>query len=190
MTKAMKYQDWHIALAEQQMTLAEARQSLAQVSAHQDDIPLMVRLVENPKFTLPGITLFHGAVDLHTHDNIHIILGRGLLPMDEAFVIGFTMGSTNRVSSTEEQLFAFISKNLYPDVYRFSNEDIAVFRNGVRLAFISGCRALDEVDYEPMTDWTLAKIRAELGVETDLLQAYYALEKRRYPESKASRRLL
>jgi len=75
-------------------------------------------------------------------------------------------------------------------VYKFSNEDIAVFRNGVRLAFISGCRALDEVDYEPMADWTLAKIRAELGVETDLLQAYYALEKRRYPESKASRRLL
>jgi hypothetical protein len=186
----MNYRDWHIPLARDDLTLAEARQSLAQVSAHQDEIPFMVQLVENPKYTLPGVTLFHGAVDLHTHDNIHIILGRGLLAMDEAFVIGFTMGSTNRVSSTEEQLFAFISKNLYPDVYRFSDEDIAVFRNGVRLAFISGCRALDQVDDAPMADWTLAKIRAELGIETDLLHAYYGLEKRRYPESKASQRLV
>jgi hypothetical protein len=40
----------------------------------------MIQLVENPRFNLPGIDLFHGAVDLATHDAIHILLGRGLLP--------------------------------------------------------------------------------------------------------------
>ena len=99
-------------------------------------------------------------------------------------------GSTNRVTSTEEQLFAFISKNLYPEVYKFSDHDIAVFKNAVRLAFISGCLALDEVDYERFNDTPLANIRTALGIETDLLQAYYALEKKRYPNSKASRRLV
>lgn len=185
----MNYREWHIPLTREGITLAEARDSLAQVSAHPDEIPLLVKLVENPAYALPGITLFHGAVDLHTHDAIHIILGRGLLNMDEAFVVGFTMGSTNRVSSTEEQLFAFISKNLYPDVYKFSDDDIAVFRNGVRLAFVSGCQPLDQVDYEGFDDWTLKSIREELGIETELLRAYYAIEKKRYPDSKASQRL-
>ena len=186
----MNYRDWHLPLSQQHTTLAQARQSLAQVSAQQTDIPLMVKLVENPKYKLPGVTLFHGAVDLHTHDDIHIILGRGLLPMDEAFVIGFTMGSTNRISSTEEQLFAFVSKNFYPDIYKFSSEDIAVFKNAVRLAFISGCQPLDEVDYDRFTDYSLQDIRQQLNIETDLLQAYYALEKKRYPDSVASQRLV
>ena len=186
----MNYLDWHIPLANNDITLAQARQSLAQVSAQQNEIPFMVKLVENPKYKLPGVTLFHGAVDLHTHDNIHIILGRGLLPMDEAFVIGFTMGSTNRISSTEEQLFGFISKNLYPDIYKFGDDDIAVFKHAVRLAFISGCQPLDEVDYNSLMQSRLKDIRRQLGIETDLLQAYYALEKKRYPDSVASQRLL
>ena len=57
-----------------------------------------MRLLENPKYHLPGVTLFHGAVDLDMHDRIDIALGRGLLTaIDEAFTIGFTMGSTKRV---------------------------------------------------------------------------------------------
>ena len=33
---------------------------------------------------------------------------------DEAFVIGFTMGSTNRVSTTEEKLYSFFAKYSLP----------------------------------------------------------------------------
>jgi hypothetical protein len=32
---------------------------------------------------------------------IHVLLGRGLLAQDEAFVIGFTMGATKAVSGFE-----------------------------------------------------------------------------------------
>jgi len=74
----------------------------------------MVQLVENPKFSMPGFRLFHGAVDLKRHDDIHLALGRGLLPKDEAFAIGFTMGTSNKVSTAEEKLFGWISKHLYP----------------------------------------------------------------------------
>ena len=186
----MNYQDWHLPLHRDSLTLGEARESLKQVSAQQQEIPLMIQLVENPKYKLPGITLFHGAVNLESHDNIHIILGRGLLAMDEAFTIGFTMGSTNRVTSTEEQIFTFISKNLYPDVYKFSVHDIEVFRNAVRLAFISSCKALDEIDFKPLMNKSLKEIRNKIGLETEFLNAYYRIEQQRYPNSIASKRLL
>ena len=186
----MNYKNWHIPLSDDSMTLAQAKKNLQQVSAKQQQIPLMVQLVENPKFKLPGITLFHGAVDLITHDYIHIILGRGLLAMDEAFTIGFTMGSTHRVGHTEAQLFSFISKNLYPDIYKFSDDDVAVFKQAVRLAFISNCMALDSVNYDSYLNMSLKDLRNNIQLETDLLKAYYRIEKKNYPESLASVRLI
>lgn len=186
----MNYQDWHIPIDKNEISLAQARKNLATVSADQYDIPLMVQLVENPKYKLPGITLFHGAVDLETHDCIHILLGRGLLPMDEAFTIGFTMGSTNRVSTTEEQIFTFISKNLYPDIYKFTDQEVNVFKNAIRLAFISNCKPLDTLNFDSFLDTPLKEIRENIGLEINLIKAYYEIEKQRYPDSAASQRLL
>ena len=62
----------------------------------QEDVPLIIKLVENPKYFTSK--LFTGAVDLFTHDCIHVLLGRGLLPKDEAFVIGYTMGSGKKMA--------------------------------------------------------------------------------------------
>ena len=53
-------------------------------------MPLIIKLVENPNYKTSK--LFGGAVDLFTHDCIHVLLGRGLLPKDEAFVIGVLWG--------------------------------------------------------------------------------------------------
>ena len=59
-----------------------------------------------------------------------------------------------------------------------------------KLGFISDCQALAEVDYKQYLDLPLSEVRAQLGIETDLLQAYYGIEKRRYPDSFESQRLL
>lgn len=185
MADTIAFADWHIPLSDSAMTLREAAALLARVGAMPDDIPLMVRLAENPKFDL-----FTGAVDLKTHDYIHPLLGRGLLAKDEAFVVGFTMGSTHQLGATEEKLFTLVAQHLYPGIYRFSEADVRVFRDAVRLAVISDCRALNKVDYQPYLDRTLAGIRRELGIEPALLGAYYAIEKRRYPRSPESQRLL
>jgi hypothetical protein len=187
---AVSYKDWHIPLSRDEMTLREATENLAALGAKQEDIPLMIQLVENPRFNLPGFDVFHGAVDLKTHDRIHILLGRGLLPMDEAFTIGFTMGSTNRVSTLEENLYAFFSKHLYPKVYRFKEDDIRVFKDASKLGYISDCRPLNETNFDEFMDVSLRQARAQLGIETPLLRAYFEIEKRRYPASKASQRLL
>ena len=51
-----------------------------------------------------------------------------------------------------------------------------LIHNAVRLGYVSDCRSLSEVDYDAMLDWALGHIRAELGIEDDLLRAYYAIQ--------------
>lgn len=163
---------------------------MSRAGAGQNEIPLMIQLVENPRYKFPGFTLFHGAVDLEQHDYIHIILGRGMLELDEAFTIGFTMGSTKKVTETEEQLFALIAQYLYPTVYQFGEREIEVFRDAVRLGYVSDCQPLDEIDFRQYLDMPLRVVRERIGVEANLLRAYYEIEKNRYPDATASRRLL
>ncbi len=187
---SLSYKEWHNPLARDHVTLQEAYDGMSRVGADKQEIPLMIQLVENPKYRIPGFTLFHGAVDLRQHDCIHIILGRGLLEMDEAFTIGFTMGSTKKVTTTEEHLFSLIARHLYPKVYQFGEQEIAVFRDAVRLGYISGCAALDEIEFEDYFGQPLHRVREEIGLEVNLLRAYYEIEKKRYPDSPASQRLL
>lgn len=186
----ISYRDWYIPYLQDDITLRQAQQSMSNVRAEEEEIPLMVQLVENPKFQIPGFRLFHGAVDLQQHDFIHIVLGRGLLEKDEAFTIGFTMGTTNKVSTTEEKLYSIIAQHLYPKVYKFDKDDIEVFGNAVRLGYISGCVALDEFDFTPCLDMTLREVRGKLGIEKDLMLAYYNIEKKRYPGASDCQRLL
>jgi hypothetical protein len=189
-TGTLGWRDWIVPINEESLTLRQILEGSAHLRADQGDIPFIIQLVENPKFDIPGVNLFNGAVDLHTHDCIHALLGRGMLPKDEAFVIGFTMGSTNRVSTTEEKLFALAARHLYPGPYKFSEEEIHVFKDAVRLGFVSDCEPLSEVDYARYMDLPVGAIRERIGLETDLLKAYYRIEQSRYPEDRASRRVV
>jgi len=184
------WREWHVPLSRADVTLGSAYGSLEAIGMAQRDVPLIVQLVENPRFDIPGIDIFHGAVDIKTHDSIHILLGRGLLPKDEAFVIGFTMGSTNKVTTLEENLYGLVSKYLYPKVYQFNDDEIRIFKDATKLGYISDCEPLDQVDYEKRLDQTLGDIRREINLECDLLRAYYAIELKRHSKSKASQRLL
>ena len=184
------WRKWHVPLSSASRTLAAAYGSLRKIALRQRDVPLLVQLVENPRFDLPGIEIFSGATTLHTHDYLHIVLGRGLLPKDEAFVLGFTMGSSNRVGQIEETLFTLIARYLYPKAYRFGDEDVAVYKDAVRLGYVSDCKPLADIRFGPMLDWPLRRIRRAIGLEEDLLRGYYAIEARRYPKSVESQRLL
>ncbi len=185
-----KIRRWFVPLSRRDTTLGAAARDLATIGLVQQDVPFVVQLVENPRYDLPGFDVFHGATTLQTHDYIHMVLGRGLLPKDESFVIGFTMGSTDRVSTTEEELYAIFAKYLYPKDYRRTDDDLRVFRDAVKLGFISACRSLATIDFGRYIDWPLGAIRDDLGLEEDLLRAYYAIEKRRFPQAFESQRLL
>ncbi len=183
-------EQWHIPLADDARALGDAYDTLRTIGLRQEQIPFIVQLVENPRFDLPLIDLFPGATDLETHDYIHILLGRGLFPMDEAFVLGFTMGCTNRMSATEEALYTFFTRYLYPKGYRFGDDEIAVFRDAVRLGYVSDCVSLADVKFRDLRTLSVRAAREKLGIETPLLRAYFEIERRRYPASVASARLL
>ena len=162
---------WITKLSDDQRTLRDAFASLMEIGNSQSEVPLIVRLAENPQFNFSGLGFFKGRVTLQQHDFIHILLGRGLTLMDESFVIGFTMGSTDRCSTHEANLFSFINQILYPKPYRFTPEGTQVFKDAVALGYVSDCTPLETVDFEPMLDWTLRDIRAAIHLETDLLQS-------------------
>ncbi len=179
-----------VPLWETQTTLKQAYDRLMAVGNPPGDVPLLVRLTENPEFHFNGLGFFKGRVTLEQHDYAHIVLGRGLTLMDEAFVIGFTMGSSNRVSTQEKELFSFIATKLYPKPYRFTETGEQVFKDAVHLGYISDCLAIETIDFRPLLNLPLATVRQEIGLEVDLLQAYYRIEAKRYPAIKSSQRLI
>jgi hypothetical protein len=100
------------------------------------------------------------------------------------------MGSTNKVSTLEENLYALISKHFYPGAYQFGDDDLRIFKDASKLGYISDCRPLDEIDYDRYLNWKLCDIRADIGLESDLILAYYRIEQKRHPTDRSSRRLL
>ncbi|NRA23707.1 MAG: hypothetical protein HRU08_04370 [Oleispira sp.] len=185
-TQSENYRNWFVPFENDRISLRQGLASLAAVGAPAEDIPFIVRLLENPE----GLGLLSGSVSLHQHDCIHLVLGRGLLPKDEAFIIGFTMGSSKGISSWEERIFSWISNHFYPQIYRFNQQDLEVFKDALHLAQVCRCKAFDTVDFDQYLDESLADIRKFLGLEDELIKSYYRLEKKRYPQAKESQRLL
>lgn len=148
-------------------------------------IPWIVRLFENPQ----GWLRLHGAVNLKNHDMIHILLGRGLLDQDEAFVIGFTMGSTKAVSSLERWFFKFVVSTLYPEPYRISRKMLAAYDLGVEAGTAFGMRNLHLVLRDDMLDQPLGDTRRALQIDTRRLKEFYAREREALPGTLASLRL-
>ena len=152
----------------------------------QQDVPLIIKLTENPKYVTSK--LFTGAVDLFTHDCIHVLLGRGLLVKDEAFVIGYTMGSAKKMARWRRNLFMFFSKYFYPKGYKFKEEERFIFN----MAVLAGSLCpvdLSEVDFKELLDLRISEIRRDLQISYDVIKHCYNLEGRCF-SSLESKRLL
>ncbi|MES2995542.1 MAG: hypothetical protein V4733_01905 [Verrucomicrobiota bacterium] len=180
---------FHLPLREGHVTLRQGLDRLLAIGNPQSEVPWIVKIMENPAFDVPPLSVFRGRVTLEQHDCIHLLLGRGTTLMDEAFTIGFTMGSTKHLGTTALEFFAKVASRLYPRAYRFPQAAVRVYKDAAHLACISNCVPLDEVDFGPLMDLPLAEIRRRLGVEESLLGAYYQLEAARNPHIPACRRL-
>jgi len=148
-------------------------------------IPWIVRLFENPQ----GWLRLHGAIDLPHHDMIHVLLGRGLLGQDEAFVIGFTMGATKAVSAIEQAWFKFVVAWLYPPPYRIPPRILAAYDLGVEAGREMGVKNLHLALRDDLLDRPLGEIRRLLGIDVERLREVYARERAKLPDTAASRRL-
>lgn len=183
-------QQWFIPFSRDDITLQMGLDSITAIPTEEDDLPLMVQLAQTPQLQKPGSSLFIPGMNVFQHDCIHLLLGRGFLTMDEAFTIGFTMGSSKKMTSSEHSLYAFLSQYIYPEIYKFTQHELAVFKDGIKLSFISNCMPLDQFNFDDWRDEPIGKIREVVGLEPEYIEAYYAVEKRHYPHSIASQRLL
>lgn len=179
----MHWMEWNPGLNNDDLTLREVYESLPGYS--QSEISWLVRALENPKspFALTG------AIDLFGHDCVHVLLGRGLLAQDEAFVIGFTMGTRKRLPRWQRNFFKFATQKLYPKEYRFDDNDLKIFDLGVECGIKSPCKEIYKVDFRPMLDWPLGKVRETVGIDKQLLLEAYRIEQWFVPQSPVSRRL-
>jgi hypothetical protein len=100
-TQAERIRRWRVPLSCGDLTLRPRRaRSLPSFGLRQAEVPLeTVQLNREPQVrTCPGFDLYSPMAPRSRDARpIHVLLGRGLLAKDEAFVIGFTMGSTDRV---------------------------------------------------------------------------------------------
>jgi len=181
-----KAEAWHYPVGDNEELLSDVLDEMFDFRLNPADVPLVIKLVENPNHKTSR--LFGGAVSLFTHDCIHILLGRGLLLKDEAFVIGYTMGSSKKMNRCRRNLFMFVSKYLYPEGYRFGEEERYVFYSGVMAG--SRCGAdLSEVGFSELGEDKVQEIRRLLGIDRELLKCCYCTEKKLFVDSPESQRL-
>ena len=178
--------EWHIPLSTTELTLEDALDSMGEFKLQAEDVPLIIKLVENPRY---DIGLFAGNVSLCNHDCIHLLLGRGLRVKDEAFVIGFTMGSTKKMLRWRRNLYMFCAKYLFPEGYSFGEEERFIFNMGVMAG--SQCPTdLSKADCSKFKESKIDYARKLLGVDKKLLKCCYEVETKCFPNSEESQRLL
>jgi hypothetical protein len=182
-------QDWHIPFHQDSISLQAALDSVPPLSELLE-LPLMIRLQRDPVLSFLGQLVFRAGLDQHQHDCIHIMLGRGLMAMDQAFVLGFTLGSSKKGSMPEHKLHGEVGRHFNKNASLFNEAESVVFKDGIKLAYLSFCAPMDSFDFTPWHDTPLRQIREAIGLEPELMQAYFAVEKHRYPHVLASQRLL
>lgn len=178
--------EWHHPLSKGSNKLSNVLEGMKEFKLAQEEVPLIIKLTENPKYFTSK--LFTGAVDLFSHDCIHVLLGRGLLPKDEAFVIGYTMGSGKKMSRWRRNLFLWVSKYLYPTSYKFMEDERYIFYSGV-MAGSKSTSDLSKINFESFQSFKIDHIRKVLGIDEELLKCYYCAEKKLFKD-KESQRLL
>jgi hypothetical protein len=180
-------ESWHVPLfVRGRLSLQKVLSGMGDWKLHPKDVPFIIKLVENPKY---DVGLFAGNVSLFSHDCIHVVLGRGLLPKDEAFVIGFTMGSTKKMFRWRKGLFAFCAKYLYPEGYKFCEEERLIFN----IALEAGKRCptdLSKFDFKKHKHHSLDGLRSKLGIDKNFLRYCYEFEKKCFPDSLESQRVI
>ena len=175
---------WHPKLSSSRRKLKSVLKEMELFKLRQENIPLIIKLVENPNYKTSG--LFGGAVNLFNHDCIHVLLGRGLLVKDEAFVIGYTMGSTKNMKRWKRNLFMFMSKYFYPKGYRFGEEERLVFNMGVMAGSLCPTD-LSQINFKKYLNKQVGTIRKELKIDVDFLKKYYLLEKKCFGDVESQR---
>jgi hypothetical protein len=124
------------------------------------DQPLFIKILERPNrfISLPF------QIDLFAHDCIHVLLGIGTYMHDEAFLIGFTMGNSQRMNYCFKEMYKFITHNLYPKEYGLTHSELVIFDRGYQYGRTIRQEGLDEVDFNACLDTEISALRNRFNV--------------------------
>ena len=123
-------------------------------------IPLLVRLLENPKspIALPG------KISLFNHDCLHILLEQDLSLSGEAFVVGFCMGNDPKTRKIHIDIFKFCSQFLYPAEYQFNSGHWRHFDAGFGHGQSLKRKSINQIEFSLMGLDLISSIREDLGI--------------------------
>lgn len=180
--RTLHWREWYPGLSNDDETLGAVLDRLPGFTAEQ--VPALVRLFENPASPVALL----GACTLEQHDAIHVLIGRGLVDQDEAFVIGFTAGAVDGI--TDVQLEAWrTGLASYVEPYLITGSDLLAFDLGAQAGKVSRASNIHEIDVAAHRDTPLGELREQLGIDPSILRDFYRLEQRVIPGTPASLRL-
>lgn len=177
------WEEWTPGLDNDSCTLREIYSLLPGNEAN--EISWIVKLLENPSSPVA----LAGAIDLFGHDCLHILLGRGLLNQDEAFVIGFTMQCASSFKERDAKIFECVGRLIYKAQYKLRDNDVLAYSIGRSYGRMSKIQDIHKVDFKALMDKKLGDIRQLLGIDTEMLQYVYQVEKDKISDTKESLRL-
>lgn len=167
--KPVEWAFWNPGLDNDHLTLRQVYETLPTYEF--SSYPLIVLALENPKSPIA----LDGKCNLLTHDLIHALLGRGLFVQDEAFVIGYTMGTSRTIGRFQKGIFKFAARYLYPKKYRFKASDLVVYDLGFMAGQANKIEIFD-VPLAEMMDEKLGVLRNRFGIDKAFLRTLYSLE--------------
>ncbi len=181
-----KWGEWVPEFTFDSWSVDKLRQTLPGIP--KDGIPEIVKKYEDP--SSPNALV--GAVTLAHHDVIHILLGRGLLDQDEAFVLGFTMGTATcgDIQDDLEKMRNLLQKE-YQEPFRIPVNKLKAFDLGVECARRSQCKDifLLKLTEEPSLSKSVGQLRIDCGIDKNVLVQFYRQEREAIPCTLESSRL-
>lgn len=160
----MKYLKWNPESYKDNILLKEAYLDFSNFTTTniQNDIPLIVRFFENPKYDKYRFNRLKGSISLFNHDILHILLKQNMDMNAEAFVIGYTMGNANKNTFFDIWLYKIVSQYLFPKQYRFSKKHLIYFDKGFKLGTNNSFKNIHQIDFKKYFHKSLREIRKEL----------------------------
>lgn len=174
---------WYPGLETDSLSVEDIIKTMPAVTAAK--IPWIIRLMENPESPFR----FRGAVSLIDHDVLHVLLGRGLQDQDEAFVIGFAMGTAKKPSPIQRRVLRFVLGRVYPEPYRIPNSLLSAFDLGFACGRETGKKNLYKMKLDSFIGVSVRQARQECGIDTDILKRYFRAEQLKIPMTICSVRL-
>jgi len=126
-----------------------------------DKIPWQVWLLENPSSPIS----FPGAITLRRHDAMHALLCTSFYAEDEAFTVGFTMGTAEWGHQWLLRLFMWLTTWFYPGEYRWNQNYLEHFLDGFHHGRNSGMYNLHDFPFEEYEHISLKNLRELVGIE-------------------------